>query len=192
MLITDYWTSIAYGVLPHTSKRFYDVPKPTVDMLLPGRATAAQRFATTCFVHLCSLTELLGDILPLVYEIDPDDVVLSDSVERLKVRLNELENQLPEWLPLPNKPGSSNLWFCFLSMRLLLSRMTLRAAHLKGDAGLEKVRLDELRSTSSEVLDFILDLGQSQFLDFWFPYATHLIVSKKDGVSLSLYHHWKL
>ncbi|KAF1949256.1 C6 transcription factor-like protein [Byssothecium circinans] len=176
VLITDYWSSIAYGVLPHTSKRFYDVPKPTLEMLVPARPTTTQKYATTCFVHLCGLTELLGEILPLVYEIEPDRVALSDSVDRLKLRLNELERELPEWLPLPKKPGSSNLWFCFLSMRLLLNRVTLRAAILAGDAGLEKARLDELRASSSAVLEFVLWLEQSQFLDFWFPYATHLLV----------------
>ncbi|KAF2635810.1 hypothetical protein P280DRAFT_493500 [Massarina eburnea CBS 473.64] len=176
VLITDYWSSIAYGVLPHTSKRFYDVPKPSLDLLLPPKATTLQKYATTCFVHLCGLTELLGEILPLVYEIAPDRVALSAEVERLKTRLNELERELPEWLPLPKKPGTSNLWFCFLSMRLLLSRVTLRVAILEGDSGLEKRRLDELRAASSAVLEFVLWLRQSQFLDFWLPYATHLLV----------------
>ncbi|KAF2687602.1 C6 transcription factor-like protein [Lentithecium fluviatile CBS 122367] len=176
VLITDYWTSIAYGTLPHISKRFYDVPMPTPESLVSPKATAAQKYASTCFIHLCGLTELLGDILPLVYEVKPDRVELSGSVERLKMRLNELERQLPEWLPLPKKPGTSNLWFCFLSMRLLLSRVTLRAAILEGDDNLKDARLDELRAASSAVLDFVLSLVEHNFLDFWLPYATHLLV----------------
>lgn len=178
VLITDYWTSIAYGTLPHTSKRFYDVPMPTLDSLASPKATPALRTASTCFIHLCALTELLGDILPLVYEVNPDRVELSGSVEKLKRRLNELERGLPEWLPLPKKPGTSNLWFCFLSMRLLLSRVTLRAAVLEGDTTtqLKDARLDELRASSSAVLDFVLSLIEHNFLDFWLPYATHLLV----------------
>jgi hypothetical protein len=36
--------------------------------------------------------------------------------------------------------------------------------------------MDQLRIASSEVLDFILTMGETQFLDFWLPYATHLLV----------------
>jgi hypothetical protein len=176
VLITDYWTSIAYGTLPHISKRFYDVPMPILSSLVSSKATPAEIYASTCFIHLCGLTELLGDILPLVYEVNPDRVELKHAVERLKPRLNELERQLPEWFPLPRKPGSSNLWLCFLSMRLLLSRVTLRAAILEGDTALGQQRLDELRAASSEVLDFVLSLVEHNFLDFWFPYATQLLV----------------
>lgn len=176
VLITDYWTSIAYGVLPHIGKRFYDVPLPTVEALMPARATPAQRCATVSFVHLCALTELVGDILPLVYEISPDRVTLGDTVEDLRFQLKKLEGELPEWLPLPNKPGTSNLWFCFLSVRLVLSRVNLRAAILSDDTLQEKTRLEELRQASTAVLDYICFLGQSQFQDFWMPYATHLLV----------------
>jgi hypothetical protein len=61
-------------------------------------------------------------------------------------------------------------------MRLLLNRVALRAAILVGDTILESTRLGELRTSSSAVLDFILYLGENQFQDFWFPYATHLLV----------------
>ncbi|KAK7187390.1 fungal specific transcription factor domain-containing protein [Paraphaeosphaeria sporulosa] len=176
VLITDYWSSIAYGVLPHIGKRFYDVPLPTIDALMPLRATPAQRCATISFVHLCALTELLGDILPLVYEINPNRATLSDTVASLKAQLKKLEDQLPDWLPLPNKPGTSNLWFCFLSVRLLLSRVNLRAAVLADEPALKKARFDELRQASTAILDYICFLGQSQFQDFWLPYATHLLV----------------
>ncbi|KAF2703162.1 C6 transcription factor-like protein [Pleomassaria siparia CBS 279.74] len=176
VLITDHWASIAYGAPPHIAKGFYDVPKPTLESLLSAKATMAQKYASTCFLHLCALTELLGDILPLVYHIGPNPEELSAAVQRLKTVLNDLESQLPEWLPLPDRTGSSNLWFCFLSMRLLLSRVALRAAVLVGDAALESVRLAELSASSSAVLELILYLGESQFRDFWFPYATHLLV----------------
>ena len=156
---------------------------PTLDSLTSPKATSAQRMASTCFIHLCGLTELLGDILPLVYEVNPDRIELSHSVEQLKERLNGLERRLPEWFPLPGMPGTSNLWFCFLSMRLLLSRVTLRAAILEGDTGRKDARLDDLRASSSAVLDFVLSLVEHNFLDFWLPYATHLLVQ---AVTVSL------
>jgi hypothetical protein len=36
--------------------------------------------------------------------------------------------------------------------------------------------MDQLRIASSAVLDFILSLGESQFQDFWLPYATQILV----------------
>ena len=176
VIITDHWSSIAYGAPPHIVKGFYDVPKPSLEMLLSTKATMTQKYASHCFLHLCAITELLGDILPLVYRIGPDPQELSDAVERLKVVLNDLESQLPAWLPEPDRPGTSNLWFCFLSMRLLLSRVALRASILLNDTDLERIRLDELTTSSSHVLEFILYLGGNQFQDFWLPYATHLLV----------------
>jgi hypothetical protein len=68
-------------------------------------------------------------------------------------------------------------------MRLLLSRVTLRAAILEGDTQLKDARLDELRVSSSAVLDFVLSLVEHNFLDFWLPYATHLLVQ---AVTVSL------
>jgi hypothetical protein len=156
VLITDYWTSLAYGVLPHTNKRFYDVPVPTLESLLPPYSNSTQRYDTTCFLHLCSITELLGDVLPLVYEVDPDREALLGAVQALKERLDALEKELLAWLPLPNKPGTSNLWLCILSTRLLLSRVNSSST----------VYLPSLRDASSTVLEFILYLGEDQFKDF--------------------------
>ncbi|KAF2876624.1 C6 transcription factor-like protein [Massariosphaeria phaeospora] len=176
VLITDYWSSISYGTPPQIVKDFYDVPRPTIESLTMAKATKSEKYASTCFIHLCALTELLGDILPLVYQARPNPESLTQSVECLKTTLDELEAQLPEWLPLPDRNGTSNLWFCFLSMRLLLSRVGLRAAVLAGDSSSKSTRLDELREASTAVVEFIMFLGENQFQDFWLPFATHLLL----------------
>ncbi|KAH7350296.1 fungal-specific transcription factor domain-containing protein [Pyrenochaeta sp. MPI-SDFR-AT-0127] len=176
VLITDHWSSVAYGAPPQVSPGYYDVPRPTVNSLISSKATPQQKSATTCFVHLCALTELLGEILPLVYQINPDRLLLARETDRFKGELNVLEAQLPEWLPLPNRSGTPMLWLCFLSIRLVLARVILRAAVLEGDSSLGRDRMDQLRIASSAVLDFILTLGQTQFQDFWLPYASHLLV----------------
>jgi hypothetical protein len=175
-LITDHWSSIAYGAPPHISKGYYDVPRPTLSSLLNPKSTAQQKHATTCFVHLCVLTELLGDILPLVYQLEPDRDLLSREVDRFKLALNDLEALLPEWMPLPNRAGSCMLWLCFLSIRLILARVTFRSAILDGDSSLGRARMQQLRVASSAVLDYILSLGEPQFQDFWLPYATQILV----------------
>ncbi|KAL5114406.1 hypothetical protein ACEQ8H_007717 [Pleosporales sp. CAS-2024a] len=175
-LITDHWSSIAYGAPPYVSKGYYDVTRPTVHSLISQRSTPQQKHAATCFVHLCELTELLGDILPLVYKIDPDREDLARQVTRLKRRLEDMENQMPSWMPLPNRAGSSMLWLCFLSIRLMLARVTFRSAILDGDSSLGHARMEQLRLASSSILDFVLSLGESQFQDFWLPYATQILV----------------
>ncbi|RAR11950.1 C6 transcription factor-like protein [Stemphylium lycopersici] len=176
VLITDQWSSVAYGAPPYVSKGYYDVPRPTVTSLIGSRATPQQKQATTCFVHLCGLTELLAEILPFVYQINPDRVQLAREIDRFKLELNDLETQLPEWLPLPNRPGTPMLWLSFLSIRLVLARVIFRAAVLDGDGSIKRSRMDQLRIASSAVLDFILTMGETQFFDFWLPYATHLLV----------------
>jgi hypothetical protein len=195
VLITDYWSSIAYGAPPHIRKGFYDVPMPTLDLLIaaPSKVSANQRYASTCFIHLCGLTELLGDILSLVHALKPDPQQFHQAVQQAQSELRNLESVLPAWLPEPNRPGSSNLWFCFLSMRLLLSRVALRASVLlsgnpnnnhpqnnnsdpdpRGQQ--DTALLDELRDSSSAVLNFVLSLREPQFQDFWLPYATYMLV----------------
>ena len=176
VLITDQWSSVAYGAPPYVSKGYYDVPRPTVTSLIGSKATSQQKQTTTCFIYLCSLTELLAEILPFVYQINPDRIQLARETDRFKQELNELEGQLPEWLPLPNRPGTPMLWLSFLSIRLVLARVIFRAAVLDGDGSIGRNRMDQLRIASSEVLDFILTMGETQFLDFWLPYATHLLV----------------
>ncbi|KAF2008464.1 hypothetical protein BU24DRAFT_328513, partial [Aaosphaeria arxii CBS 175.79] len=176
VLIVDYWNSMAYGAPPHVRKGEYDVPLPTVESLLSPKATPFQKCATNCFVHLCSMSLVLGDLLSLVYRIGRDPVELSRKVETLRATINTLETQLPEWRASPNATGVSNLWFCFLSMRVLLSRVGIRAAVMLDDTSLEATRLDELRVSSSAVLDFLLHLRDAQFQDFWLPHAAHLLV----------------
>jgi hypothetical protein len=68
------------------------------------------------------------------------------------------------------------LWLCFLSIRLILARVTFRSAILDGDSSLGRARMSQLRIASSAVLDYILSLGEPQFQDFWLPYATQILV----------------
>jgi len=119
---------------------------------------------------------MLAEILPFIYQINPDRLQLAREIDRFKQELNDLEAQLPPWVPLPNRPGTPMLWLSFLSIRLVLARVIFRAAVLDGDGSIGRNRMDQLRIASSAVLDFILSMKETQFLDFWLPYATHLLV----------------
>jgi hypothetical protein len=104
VLISDSWSSVAYGAPPHITKGYYDVPLPTVSSLISHKATPQQKQATTCFVHLCALTELVGLILPLLFQIEPDRMQLSREVAHFKRELNNLEAKLPACTSTPLNP----------------------------------------------------------------------------------------
>lgn len=179
------------------------MPRPTLATLLPSTFTTGkfgptdfQKHATTHFIHVCALTELLGEILPLVYQVQPlasdfdstsHSAASDHAIQNSKKHLDILERQLPPWRAHASKPGLSNLWFCFLSTRLLLSRVKLRAAVAGGDVALKKAKLVELHSAAKGVLEFVLKLGQSEFRDFWFPYTTHLLVQAVTGECVEIF-----
>ncbi|KAL1609700.1 hypothetical protein SLS59_001209 [Nothophoma quercina] len=110
VLITDTWSSVAYGAPPHITKGYYDVPRPTVSSLISHKANQQQKQATTCFVHFCALTELVGLILPLIYKIEPDRMQLSQQVAHFKRELNNLEAQLPTLLEGDSTLGRERIY----------------------------------------------------------------------------------
>jgi hypothetical protein len=108
VLISDSWSSVAYGAPPHITKGYYDVPVPTVGSLISHKASPQQKQATTCFVHLCALTELVGLILPLLFQIEPDRMQLSREVAHFKRELNNLEAKLPACTSSPLDTDKKN------------------------------------------------------------------------------------
>ena len=88
------------------------------------------------FISLCSLSQLLGDILPLVYDISIDKQKnTAKKLRQLDVDLDNWEDRLPEWLhsaqrrPLtPIISGSSNLLLGFLEVKLLIRRIKLHVS----------------------------------------------------------------
>lgn len=66
-------SSLAHGIPPHISKDQFDVPMPTVQNLLStGQESEKRTRAAESFIPLCSLTQILGDILPLIYDLELD------------------------------------------------------------------------------------------------------------------------
>ena len=86
------------------------------------------------FLYLCSLTQILGDILPLVYSLDAARDNFWKILRKLECSLDDWEDSLPEYLRssstnvLVGADGSSHLWFCFLSLRLLLRRLGVKVS----------------------------------------------------------------
>lgn len=134
VFIQDSWSSFAHGVPPNIQKRYNDVPVPTLQSLLPVNVSAAQKDAATTFFQLCLLTRTLGETLDLVYSLETNSVAFWRVLRRLECALDDWEHELPDHLRLSSSSaqcrvnGSSNLWFCFLSLKLLLCRLAFRVS----------------------------------------------------------------
>jgi hypothetical protein len=90
--------------------------------------------APETFPRLCRLTKLLGELLPMIYSLRPNDAgnwkqirrtecALDDWVDALPDRLNPTEQSTDRF---PNTSGASSLWFCYLSLQLVLNRLAFK------------------------------------------------------------------
>jgi hypothetical protein len=85
------------------------------------------------FVHLCKLSQILGDILPYVYALHLNVDDLSRSLRRVECALDDwLENLQPSLQFSPSNrstvDGSSNLWFMYLSIKVFVCRLAYKVS----------------------------------------------------------------
>ncbi|TID24481.1 hypothetical protein E6O75_ATG02846 [Venturia nashicola] len=186
VFIQDSWSSFAHGIPPSIQQVFNDVPVPTLQSLLPVNVSAAQEDAAMTFLQLCLLTRTLRETLDPVYSLDAKSGAFWRVLRRLECALDDWEHGLPDHLRLSSSAaqarvnGSSNLWFCFLSLKLLLCRLAFRTAVADTEeTGNEakRYRFAMLREASSTAVAFICELQYSQLQEFWLPYTGHLLVS---------------
>ncbi|KAF1362672.1 hypothetical protein EJ07DRAFT_163290 [Lizonia empirigonia] len=184
VLIHDYWSSVGHGIPPTINPRYYDVPIPAFSRTGSTNAqTEVHAHGNTTFRHLCRLSQILGDILPLVYS-------LRDTAEEIKRHLRKVECALDDWvydLPEFLKPcsnsfvanGSSNLWFAYLSVKLLICRLSFKAVLSETNVAPEarQYRLAMLRDAACEVADFTSSLTEAQLQEFWMPYTSYLLIT---------------
>lgn len=77
---------------------------------------------------------VLGDILPIAYDLRSGQKDLQRELRRLECALDEWEASLPEHLHLGSNvafsrvSASCNLRFCYLSIKVLLCRIALRVS----------------------------------------------------------------
>jgi hypothetical protein len=90
------------------------------------------------FAHLCRLTKLLGELLPMIYSLRPNHAENWKQIRRTECALDDWVDVLPDRLnptkdfadQFPNVPGASSLWFCFLSLQLVLNRLAFKVRSL--------------------------------------------------------------
>lgn len=114
-------------------------------MLATETKSELRKKTSMSFIHLCSLTQILEHLLPLVYALNPNPEDSWKTIRRIEHLLDEWEDGLPTYLNAKahdtgnsrNVNGASNLWFGFLSLKLLLHRVAFRVsiyAHVSVDA----------------------------------------------------------
>lgn len=164
---------------PQIAKNQYDVPLPTVDVLLPqGSRTTERLRAAYCHIALCRLTEILGELLPLVYGLQlRQSRETSKKVRQIRTDLDMWEDSLPELLRSPANgsenriAGTSSLQLAFLSLKMLVSRVELNEVNNAEADNPEARRYfqTECRRSAEDIVQFISSLQRDNFKEFWLP-----------------------
>jgi hypothetical protein len=185
VVIHDHWSSIGHGIPPTINPNYYDVPLVKPDMLSDFADSEKDVQSKLSFVHLCKLTQILGQLLPLVYALQMDKEEMWRRLRKIECALDGWSGTLPEYL-VPHHStasmgvnGSSNLWFSYLSIKLLICRLFFKATLKETGQSSEarQYRLSTLRQASCEVIDFIVSLEDAQLQEFWLPYTSYLLVT---------------
>lgn len=181
VLIHDYWSSISHGIPPSISPQYFDTPIPDHKILYEDCTTQSQKDSANTFFYLCKLTRILGDMLPHVYSIQRN----TKSIQKLEDDLRQFIQDLPEYLQKDDDVfgdqclnGSNNLWFAYLSVRVLMCRLAFkRAQSPKADRGDYLDCLRSLMHAAVRVVEFVTELEERQLQEFWLPYTSYLLVT---------------
>ena len=125
VLIHVYWSSLTHGSPPILHENNFDVPVPT---------EAGLGSSSFIFVNLCSLTKVLGSLLPLIYTLQPKYAETEKELRRIESLMDDLETRLSlsltsEQLHSTGANGESNLILCLLTLRLVLNRVAFKVRH---------------------------------------------------------------
>ncbi|KAI5286473.1 hypothetical protein KEM54_006764, partial [Ascosphaera aggregata] len=188
VVIHDRWASYGHGVPPQISKNQSDVPLPTVNVLVPSKTATPQKIQKAqCYIELCRLTEFLGDLLPLVYDLQlrPQGEA-SKLLRKIRAGLDSWEDDLPTWLRPsvadPENPvsGSSSLHLGFLALRMLVARLEYQEVN-NSDASetidARRYFQNECRKAAEEIVHFMVSLKQPHYREFWLTYTAYHLTS---------------
>ncbi|KAJ4985873.1 fungal specific transcription factor domain-containing protein [Stagonosporopsis vannaccii] len=186
VLIHDYWSSVGHGIPPTISPQYHDVPLPSFGSAADAGTIheATKLHSNATFVQLCKLSQILGDLLPHVYALQKAPAEVMRHLLKIESALDDWVHALPEFIhPDHGSPGfingASNLWFAYLSLRVLACRLSYKAVPEQVDEPSEAraYRLVELRRTVLEAANYITSLTNNQLQEFWMPYTSYLLVT---------------
>ncbi|KAK5046890.1 hypothetical protein LTR84_007244 [Exophiala bonariae] len=194
LLIQDRWFNFAQGTPPYISQDHYDVPMPTVGLLLQGgRADSHKHIrAAEIYIKLCELTEIIGGVLPIIYRLRVGAGRRSTSIDRVSRAESDLDRwieELPVWLNMtdfsdsrPQVPGLVNLQLSYLSIRMLLRRISWQGDSLDtrqtmGEQASDQAWTLSCKAAAEDVVRFVISLTKDDLTGFWLPYNAHHFTS---------------
>ena len=165
------------GTPPYITAGHYDVPIPDSTFITEWRRTSLRHVrAMECYIGLCQLTEVIGDILPLLYHIrSGNDAVAAKQVSKSEADIVRWSEALPSWLSLtdfhhrPDVPGLPNLQLSYLAVKMLLARIAWHDISSK-EVDPHPSWLLNCQAAADEVVRFILSLHPIDFRGFWLPH----------------------
>ena len=180
----DRWFNFAQGTPPYISKNHYDVPLPTLELLTAGRSNSVRHVrAAEVYIHLCKLTEIVGDVLPLIYHIrSGNDTIAAEQTSRSEIELNRWIESRPSWLNLnefqnrPAVPGLVNLQLCYLAVRMLLRRIAWHEISQRETEPASSWLLG-CQAAAEDIVRLVCSLHKQDLRGFWLPYSAHHFTS---------------
>ena len=184
VLIQDRWFHFAHGTPPLISQDQHNVPAPAKDLLVDMRTEPLEREkAAEVYIALCSLTDIIGDLLPSIYCLRPrsgENAIRK--VADVESCLHRWTQARPAWMNLfdfvqrPSIPGYTNLQLSNLAVRMLLSQI---AWHQARDSHTDDSLscLMRCKSTAEDVVDFASSLQPYELSGFWIPHNAHHFTS---------------
>lgn len=184
VLVHDHWGSCANGTPPNISANRHDVP-----MVEPVDYAAVQsdlggRQISGSFTQLCMLTQILGELLEMIHNLRTDWSNVLRPLRKIECELDDWEARvcrLYDINPGSRPPsGHCSLWLSYLSVKLLVQRLYLRAAASQTVLpidGEKQYRTISLRASAIIIVDFLASLNRDHFQEFWITYTAHLLVS---------------
>lgn len=184
ILLHDRWLNFAQGTPPHISKAHYDVPMPTIELLAAGRINIEKHYrAAQCYIELCKLTEIIGDVLPLIYHIrSGNDGVAAEQTSRSEIELNRWNHNRPSWIDYTDfesrsdVPGLVNLQLSYLAVRMLLRRIAWHEI-CQREQDPSPAWLEGCLDAAENIVRLVCSLRQADLTGFWLPYNAHHFAS---------------
>ncbi|KAL2361637.1 hypothetical protein RJZ56_005475 [Blastomyces dermatitidis] len=179
IVVHDRWCSLAYGTPMQIHRAQHDVPIPNAEDLCPPGASPSSIAATSVFISLITLTDVLGRYLEYIYHVaksspDPFEIsatnpklllgkweqTLSDDIRKAVMRGTHLD-----------APGAANLRLSYLAVKLLLWR--IRLDRDRGPLPVEET-FDcpfylRAQRAAEDIVHFVQELDESHCRGFWIP-----------------------
>ncbi|KAH7374851.1 putative Zn(II)2Cys6 transcription factor [Plectosphaerella cucumerina] len=190
LLIHDVWASLCHGTPGHIHRDQWDVDLPDLNIVNDDVAAGASVTQTRLrgahsFILLCQLTNLLSEVLAIVYSLRSDPLEQTLRVlRRIDAHVDELQDSLPPWLNPADEtfassrrePGALNLQLSFLAVKICICRAALQATRVADDTEALYYQSRCIK-IGNEFIDAVVALTPEETKAFWLPYIAYHFAS---------------